>query len=445
MLTRIELINYMCHPRTVIEPAEGLTVLAGPNNCGKSAVVVALRTLCENIRGDFMVKHGESDCRVRVETNEGHELEWRRKSGTVSYKINGREVHRLQGSVPEDLHELLRLPKVSSPKEGDTYDVHFARQKSPIFLLDQPGGHAARFFASSSDAALLMKMQEKHKEKAREKRGEKTVLVKETERLEGLLEQLEPVEKIDSELESAEGEYKKLVDRQERIESLDSDIEVLSEQLNEVEHISAQVDILEEVAAPPKLVDTIPLETLIADLGEAKAALSKEEKKGGLLADLDQPPELHDVEPLEKLCEDLRRQLRQKNRLNEKVECYKTLSDPPDLRDTEPLEDLLTRLRDAKQDVAQCEARLSAFDSLEEVPTPEDTETLSNLVGEIQEVAETVEAYESDAESAERNLRTIEKEIRRWAKDHPICPTCGAKVDPERLVSAGGVHNHADG
>jgi predicted ATP-dependent endonuclease of OLD family len=42
MIKRIELTNFMSHEHTVLEPAAGLTLLIGPNNCGKSAVVAAL-------------------------------------------------------------------------------------------------------------------------------------------------------------------------------------------------------------------------------------------------------------------------------------------------------------------------------------------------------------------------------------------------------------------
>jgi hypothetical protein len=37
MITRIELTNFMSHVHTVIEPAAGLTVLLGPNNCGSES------------------------------------------------------------------------------------------------------------------------------------------------------------------------------------------------------------------------------------------------------------------------------------------------------------------------------------------------------------------------------------------------------------------------
>jgi chromosome segregation ATPase len=39
MLKRIELINFMSHKHMVLDLAPGLSVLVGPNNCGKSAVV----------------------------------------------------------------------------------------------------------------------------------------------------------------------------------------------------------------------------------------------------------------------------------------------------------------------------------------------------------------------------------------------------------------------
>jgi recombinational DNA repair ATPase RecF len=72
MISRIELYNFMSHAHTVIEPAAGLTVLVGPNNCGKSAIVSALQILCENDKGDYMVRHGEDECRIVLVTDDGH-------------------------------------------------------------------------------------------------------------------------------------------------------------------------------------------------------------------------------------------------------------------------------------------------------------------------------------------------------------------------------------
>src|SRR6202795_4742833 len=80
MIKRIELINFMSHPHTVIEPAPGLTVLVGPNNCGNSAVVAALQILCYNESSTYVMRHGERECSVKIETDDGHVIEWRRKN-----------------------------------------------------------------------------------------------------------------------------------------------------------------------------------------------------------------------------------------------------------------------------------------------------------------------------------------------------------------------------
>src|SRR3954466_12960241 len=151
VLTRIELTNFMSHAHTVIEPVAGLTMLVGPNNCGKSAVVEALQILCRNSRKDYMLRHGEAECAVVLLTDDGHCIEWRRKKrGSTSYLVDGQRFDRLGGDVPDEVHKVLRLPLVECERDG--LDIHFGEQKSPILSLLNSQSVAAKFFASSSDA-----------------------------------------------------------------------------------------------------------------------------------------------------------------------------------------------------------------------------------------------------------------------------------------------------
>ena len=71
VIRSIVLKNYMSHRHTVIELAEGLTVIVGPNNCGKSALVSALQCLVRAPRGRYMMRHGAALTSVTIETSEG--------------------------------------------------------------------------------------------------------------------------------------------------------------------------------------------------------------------------------------------------------------------------------------------------------------------------------------------------------------------------------------
>lgn len=224
MIRKITLENFMSHRHTVIEPANGLTVLVGENNCGKSAIVAALQILCHNTNGDYMVRHGEKECRIIVETDEGHVIEWKRKNGTVSYTLNGRAIHRLRGRTPDDLHKLLRIPKVYPQDGGDPFDIHFGEQKKPVFLLDESGSRAAKFFASSSDAEALIKMQNLHRDNVRNASQNSNRLQKDLRLLDQRLEPLTKVADIQTLLDYLENQYYTLTTKRMTIEALHQDI-----------------------------------------------------------------------------------------------------------------------------------------------------------------------------------------------------------------------------
>lgn len=310
MIRRIILEGYMSHSHTVIEPAEGLTVLVGENNCGKSAVVSALQTLCTNERGDYMVRHGAKETRVLVETDDGHLIEWLRKGPTVSYRIDGEDVHRLKGDIPERLHELLRLPKVET--EAEAFDIHFGEQKSPIFLLNQPGSKAALFFASSSDAADLMEMQRRHKLHVRDARREEESLSSGIERLEELIGALGPLDELVPRVKALQEEYD---------------------------------DVREFGAKTTKLADAL------RDIRRQELDLCRQEALCGVLASLARPPGFHETEPIEEVCRDLQAEITRAAGLRARREELSALEAPPELQDTRGLEGLLADMERTEADL----------------------------------------------------------------------------------------------
>jgi len=143
MIRKIVLSNFMAHVQTELELADGLNVIVGPNNIGKSSIAVALKILARNSNSNFVMQHDQKECSVTVETGDGHTVQWlKRKS--PSNRINGRAKDRLgRGGTPPELDETLRLASIEF--EEKDLEPHFGDQKSPIFLINRPPSQIAQF------------------------------------------------------------------------------------------------------------------------------------------------------------------------------------------------------------------------------------------------------------------------------------------------------------
>lgn len=411
MITRIELVNFMSHTHTVLEPSDGLTVLVGPNNCGKSAVVAALQILAHNENSTYVMRHGEKETRITVWTDDGHEIEWRRKkSGGPSYTVDGTLFDRLGGGVPEEVTAALGLSKVSAGSDGNTieFDLHFGEQKAPVFLIDRPASQAAQFFASSSDAEKLVRMQTRHKEKIRDAKRDRVRLQAEKGRLERALTALAPVDDIDARVTDAEARYEAIAEREQSIAEAGDLDRRLSQTRARAEAEAARAEALEALIEPPELADLRPAERLIAGLSEVGAARAAAESAVRALA---------------------------------------ALSAPPVLADTAGLEAALAALSERSIRAEQAARTAAAFEPLSEPPAVADTDGLSALISKLEAAADSAEAAQgtvADALAAESAAR---EELRALAAREQTCPTCGAELDPERLVRAAetGTGGHAHG
>jgi exonuclease SbcC len=373
MIRRIILQNYMSHPETVIEPAAGLTVLVGPNNCGKSAVVSALETLCNNASGDYMVRHDEKEARVTVETADGHTFVWRRRGKVVSYIVDDREIHRVGRTIPDDLHKFLRLPKVEAGENGDPFDIHFGTQKSPIFLLNEPESRAALFFASSSDAAILLEMQRRHRNNVKERKNDDKRLKAEIGRLDAELGALAPLKPLAASVEQAEEQYQMLKELAEQIRRLMEGVELLSLSFLKHNRLARVYECLAPLKPSPQLADPSALQALIADLPGAERGVRRESALHLALHDLVCPPELGNVSPLSNTL----RCLTEAEQDFSRWSCYSTtfngLQTPPELDDSERLESIYGALSQEVENRRLLYAKATCLSALTEMPVVAET------------------------------------------------------------------------
>jgi energy-coupling factor transporter ATP-binding protein EcfA2 len=483
MITRIELRNFMSHEHTVIEPASGLTVLVGPNNCGKSAVVAALQILCHNENSTYVLRHGQKECSVQITTDDGHSIQWRRRK-SPSYVIDGVEFSRLnQSGLPPELHQALRLAKVDAGNDAD-FDVHFGTQKDPIFLLRSSSGNAARFFASSSDAIHLVEMQKRHKEKLAAARSEKVRKDAESLKLNAEIEALAPAVEVEQRIQAAERLYTELCEQAARLQAAEELAGKLEAQQRELARHDAEATACRELVAPPQLADVAPLERLLVDLQQAQQRERLAADTSAALRKLDSPPAQHDTLALGRVLARLDALTSERERSQSSFIATQQLAEPPLLADSAALARTINQLLSATSAQAEATDRRKALAAMTPPPQLADASHLARWIGEFERCAsawehaqsqtaalasleisplplettsllecirrwQAVERQRADCQAA---LREVESELLeaeealRAAAGESVCPTCGAVLDADRVVAlaaAGGGHLHA--
>lgn len=124
--------------RKVDLQVEGLTVVVGPSNLGKSALIRAMEGALYNRPGDEFVRIGASTAEVTVDA-----VSWR-KGGTVNEYRIASEVYRKVGTDAPDPVRALGYRDVwvgdAARKRGESIRPQIADQFHPLFILDRSSG-----------------------------------------------------------------------------------------------------------------------------------------------------------------------------------------------------------------------------------------------------------------------------------------------------------------
>lgn len=438
MIRRMRLVNFMSHEDTVIELAAGLTVLSGPNNCGKSAVVVALDCALRGVAGDFMIRHGTRETRVSIEFDDGTAVTWsKRRGGGGVWEYDGRTINRVRGNqCPEDLHEFARMPLVQA-ETGDPFDIHIAEQKSPIFLLNESSGRAATFFAASSDARYLISMQARQRTQVQELKQEQRRIEVHLETCDARLATLAPVDEVDSQVAGCEIEYAAISERSRNADALRESIEALAAcELRKV-RAAAAAHGYSILSPPPTLEDTAALDRVVINLGKCADESSHADRRATSLRALTGPPILEDETALSELLGELSpvsaAERREARRSLELVEILPA----PDLADETTFARSVDAIGGAMDRIERAESNYAAVGKIGPPPAELECDEISRLVDALaQAEARASDAARREAEAFEA-AQASEAELHAWAKEHPTCPTCGAPIDEQRLIHGG--------
>ncbi len=442
MIKRIELINFMSHEHTVIEPSSGLTVLIGPNNCGKSAIVTALQILCNNPKSTYVLRHGAKECKIILETSSGDVIQWsRKKSGSPKYVINGELFDRLNGKVPDQLHSILRMPQVQVDKES--FDVHFGEQTSPLFLLGDKEKAAAQFFASSSDAIRLVEMQDRHKSNIKIKKADLKRISKQRDELITANEILLPVGDLHQQAVKCEKTATEIADEKKRILQLETFVDEISALKRRGDQLDQQTAVLEVIPELPKLQPTDALNGFLEAIQQAQRQVTVADAELKELSKLKPPPKLEATDALAQWM-DAWQQAQQTVAISDAgLKALSDLQTPPEITPTGELSktiDVLQTHQKTEQALAQ---RLQAFADLPEVPELESVKPLADVIDQYEELLANQDQQTKLVDLVDASLKEIEIEMEDWLNANPQCPTCGGEISKDQILAKSGGHVHA--
>lgn len=133
---------------------EGFTGIVGRSNSGKSALIRAIYAALTNKSPKGIFRHNTDSSVVSLEDDERDiHIKWEKgESVSTTYTLNG-EKHTKGGKEPPAKIAEWGFHAV---KIGDeTFDVQFAKQFQPLFLLDKSGGFVADFISRITKADIL--------------------------------------------------------------------------------------------------------------------------------------------------------------------------------------------------------------------------------------------------------------------------------------------------
>jgi exonuclease SbcC len=440
MITRLTLTDFLAHGHTVLEFGPGLTVLTGPNNTGKSAVVEALRCLSQNPTPKHFIRHGAKQARVEAELDDGTRVAWVRTKSYALYELTrpGQETQtyaKFGRKPPEDVRAVLRLDPVELETD-EPMDVHIGNQRDPIFLLNRSGFATASFLASSTESAHLLAMQRALKDRVQTARREEQELVSRQAAIRADLDRLAGLPDLGLALERAR-------EAQGRVAALEREVPALERAATALARLTAQEGLAAErlnrldPAPPPALWPTAPLSDRATRLTALARRGERTQARARVLAPLSPPPAVEDTRPLARLAADLKRLAAREARPRGRAAALETLAAPPAPAGTAPLARLAEGLRQAQARAAMLSRRAAGLSGLAAPPAPAPLGDLGRLCRELSGALAREQALAAELERRDQALAEAGEQLAARLAEVGRCPLCGNDLSAQTFLTRG--------
>lgn len=272
-IKRVSINNFQSHKNTVLDFSEGLNVITGPSDQGKSAVIRAIKWVIYNEpRGTDFIRYGATSARVVLELYNGNKIIRERTKNKNRYKIVTPDEKELNfegfgSEVPEEVVKILGTPKVSLDI-GLHSTINIAEQLEGPFLLTETGAARAKAIGRFAGLHII-------------DRALKDCIT-------DLRRENQAVERVEAELESTQKkikEYRKLKIVREKIKRAEKLTTKLENRINKVSYMEARKSFLDVIDKNQKSISSL-LDNF-QNIKEYETYISKAQSKLNHLKKLD--------------------------------------------------------------------------------------------------------------------------------------------------------------
>ena len=265
---RIE--NFQSHEVTEMAFDDGLNVIVGPSDSGKSAVIRALRWLLYNEpRGADFMRVGHNQVRVTIELNDGSRVTRERtpsKNRYIVVNASGEEqiYEGFGNSVPQEVVDVTGVAKVMLDEDTETV-LHLGTQLEPAFLLAETGSIKAKAIGRLNGVHIIdAASRDTHRDLTRLAQEEKQYREQLAE-VEEELEQFSDLPYLENILllvEMKQAELKERTARRERLQTLHAQYQSVRRELAITEETLSRTEHLDRAALQAERAVTLQSKTL---------------------------------------------------------------------------------------------------------------------------------------------------------------------------------------
>jgi len=236
MIDKLTIKNFESHKRTTLEFEDGINVIVGQSDTGKSSVLRALYWLFFNKpSGDSYRSSWGGTTSVTATVGE-HEITRLKSDKENLYIINGEEISSFGQGVPEVLTSILSIQ-----------DINIQKQMDSPFLLSMKPGDRAKFLNKIVDLSRIDEYVKEINSRVRETKSSIVFYEKEKDQFKGQLKTFQGLGDIEDSIGELKINYEKknkIVNKSIQLANIFEDVECLLEDIDVYEDIDKLDDVL---------------------------------------------------------------------------------------------------------------------------------------------------------------------------------------------------------